>query len=128
MFQIVNIVVKSHICRSSEHTVSRVNYWGQGLTWERCKRTFWHKLNDLKRLGLQKSICCQNPLNKTYVSTCSMCFLFSPFPTSVAFLLLLDNLPNKLSGQSPCLRLCSQENQAEACCEKCARLIHIQQT
>ena len=66
MFKIVNIVVKSHICRSSEHTISRVNYWGQGLTWERYKRTCWHKLNDLKRLGLQRSICCQNPLNKTF--------------------------------------------------------------
>ena len=70
----------------------------------------------------------ENPLNKTYFSTCSMCIFFPPLPTSVVFLLLLDNLPNKLPGQSPCLGLCSQENQAESRYEKCTRLIHIQQT
>ena len=110
------------------------NSMDRGAWWATVHGVYWVLLQKLlyiltPPLPLQSSLeFSENPLNKTYFSTCSMCIFFPPLPTSVVFLLLLDNLPNKLPGQSPCLGLCSQENQAESRYEKCTRLIHIQQT
>lgn len=52
IFWVVNVVIKSHIYRSWEHTVSKANFWGQGLTWRGVSGIFWHKLFDLIRSWL----------------------------------------------------------------------------